>query len=158
MHLLNMTAKRLNKLLPGPPIFENHFNLFAFSRKFLTLPKRKPKKRRNARKIKELEKAPARKAIVLKVTTKKPKKPNSAQRKVAICKLTFNNKTMTAYIPGEGHNLQQHSVILVQPKRRKDIGTKIEAIRGVYDLAGVEGRVRSRSRYGTKKPPKEKIE
>lgn len=100
--------------------------------------------------------APMRKAVVIKVVNRKPKKPNSAQRKVALCKLTWNNAPINAYIPGIGHNLQQHSVIMVRPKKRKDIGIKYDAVRGVYDLAGVENRISARSKYGTKKPKDDK--
>jgi small subunit ribosomal protein S12 len=81
-----------------------------------------------------------------------PKKPNSALRKVARVRLS-NGSEITAYIPGEGHNLQEHSVVLVRGGRVKDLpGIKYTIVRGVYDLAGVEGRKSSRSRYGTKRP------
>jgi small subunit ribosomal protein S12 len=93
---------------------------------------------------------PQRRGTCTRVTTKTPKKPNSALRKIARVKLT-NGREITAYIPGEGHNLQEHSVVLVQGGRVKDLpGVKYHIIRGALDCAGVEGRKQSRSRYGTK--------
>ena len=81
-----------------------------------------------------------------------PKKPNSAQRKVARVKLT-NGMTVTAYIPGEGHNLQEHSVVMVKAGKTHDlVGTKYKIVRGKYDLQGVAKRKKSRSIYGTKRP------
>ena len=83
-----------------------------------------------------------------------PKKPNSALRKVARVRLT-NGMEVTAFIPGEGHNLQEHSIVLVRGGRRKDLpGVRYQIVRGILDTAGVEGRTRGRSRYGTKKPKK----
>lgn len=93
---------------------------------------------------------PQRRGTCTRVTTKTPKKPNSALRKIARVKLT-NGREITAYIPGEGHNLQEHSVVLVQGGRVKDLpGVKYHIIRGTLDCAGVEGRKQSRSRYGAK--------
>ena len=84
-----------------------------------------------------------------------PKKPNSAQRKVAKVRLS-NGATIIAYIPGEGHNLQEHSVVLVRGGRRRDLpGVRYTIVRGVYDTAGVEGRKTARSKYGTPKPKEE---
>jgi len=92
--------------------------------------------------------------ICLKVFTTTPRKPNSALRKVARVRLS-NGKEITAYIPGEGHNLQEHSMVLVRGGRVKDLpGVRYHIIRGVLDTAGVEGRKRGRSRYGTKKEKK----
>jgi small subunit ribosomal protein S12 len=86
------------------------------------------------------------------VYTTTPKKPNSALRKVARVRLT-NGIEVTAYIPGEGHNLQEHSIVLIEGGRVKDLpGVRYHIIRGVLDTAGVEERMTSRSRYGAKKP------
>jgi len=93
--------------------------------------------------------------VCLKVTTITPKKPNSALRKIARVRLS-NGMEVTAYIPGEGHNLQEHSIVLLRGGRVKDLpGVRYHVVRGVYDTAGVEGRKRSRSLYGTKKGKKE---
>ncbi len=90
--------------------------------------------------------------VCLKVTTTTPKKPNSALRKIARVRLS-NGMEVTAYIPGVGHNLQEHSIVLIRGGRVKDLpGVRYHIIRGVYDSAGVENRRRSRSHYGAKKP------
>ena len=90
--------------------------------------------------------------VCLKVFTTTPKKPNSALRKVARVRLS-NGMEVTAYIPGIGHNLQEHSVVLLRGGRVKDLaGVRYQIVRGVLDAGGVEKRKRSRSRYGTKKP------
>ena len=90
----------------------------------------------------------------MRVYTKTPKKPNSALRKVAKVRLT-NSIEIIAYIPGEGHNIQEHSVIMVRGGRVKDLpGVKYRMIRGVLDLQGIKSRRQSRSQYGTKKPKK----
>jgi len=95
--------------------------------------------------------SPFKRGVCLAVKTMTPKKPNSALRKVARVRLS-NQREITAYIPGEGHDLQEHSIVLVRGGRRKDLpGIKYTIVRGHYDLAGVEGRKSSRSRYGTKK-------
>ena len=95
---------------------------------------------------------PQRRGVCVQVRTTTPKKPNSALRKIARVRLT-NGMEVTAYIPGEGHNLQEHSVVLVRGGRVKDLpGVRYHVIRGVLDPAGVEGRRTSRSRYGAKKP------
>ena len=95
---------------------------------------------------------PQRRGVCVRVYTTTPKKPNSALRKVARVKLS-NNFEVTAYIPGEGHNLQEHSIVLIEGGRVKDLpGVRYHVVRGVLDPAGVEGRKTSRSRYGTKKP------
>ncbi|TPX32198.1 hypothetical protein SmJEL517_g04641 [Synchytrium microbalum] len=95
---------------------------------------------------------PQRRGVCLKIFNMKPKKPNSAQRKVARVKLT-SGETVLCYIPGEGHNLQEHSVVLVRGGRVPDVpGVKYKVIRGALDCAGVVGRQQARSRYGTKKP------
>lgn len=98
--------------------------------------------------------APFKRGVCVKVTTKTPKKPNSALRKVARVRLS-NGSEVTAYIPGEGHNLQEHSIVLVRGGGVKDLpGVRYTVVRGVYDAAGVEGRNRGRSRYGAKKSKK----
>lgn len=95
--------------------------------------------------------SPLKRGVCLKVTTMTPRKPNSALRKVARVRLT-NGKEVTAYIPGEGHNLQEHSVVLVRGGRVKDLpGVRYHIVRGVLDTAGVSGRTQQRSKYGTKK-------
>ena len=92
------------------------------------------------------------KGVCLKVFTATPKKPNSALRKVARVKLS-NGMEVTAYIPGEGHNLQEHSIVLVRGGRVKDLpGVRYHVVRGKYDISGVDDRKQQRSKYGTKKP------
>jgi small subunit ribosomal protein S12 len=96
--------------------------------------------------------APQKRGVCLQVKTMTPKKPNSALRKVARVRLT-NGMEVTAYIPGEGHNLQEHSVVLIRGGRVKDLpGVRYHIIRGALDSGGVEGRRQGRSRYGAKKP------
>ena len=98
-----------------------------------------------------LDSCPQRRGVCTRVYTTTPKKPNSALRKVARVRLT-NGKEVNAYIPGEGHNLQEHSVVLVRGGRVKDLpGVRYHLIRGVYDLQGIASRKKSRSKYGTKK-------
>jgi len=98
-----------------------------------------------------LAKNPFKRGVCVQVLTRTPKKPNSALRKVAKVRLS-NGKEITAYIPGEGHNLQEHSVVLVKAGRKRDLpGVKYIVIRGKYDAAGVEGRQKARSKYGVKK-------
>ena len=95
--------------------------------------------------------APQRRGVCTQVRTTTPKKPNSALRKIARVRLS-NGIEVTAYIPGEGHNLQEHSVVLVRGGRVKDLpGVRYHIVRGTLDAAGVEGRKRGRSQYGTKK-------
>lgn len=99
-----------------------------------------------------LESCPQKKGVCTRVFITTPKKPNSAKRKVARVRLT-NGIEVTAYIPGEGHNLQEHSVVLIRGGRVKDLpGVKYHVIRGVSDLQGIEKRRQGRSLYGTKKP------
>jgi small subunit ribosomal protein S12 len=96
--------------------------------------------------------SPLKRGVVLLVKTQTPMKPNSALRKVARVRLS-NRREITAYIPGEGHNLQEHSVVLVKGGQVQDLpGVKYEIVRGKNDLAGVEGRKTSRSIYGTRRP------
>ena len=99
-----------------------------------------------------LEKCPFKRGVCVQVKTMTPKKPNSALRKIARVRLS-NGKEITAYIPGEGHNLQEHSIVLVRGGRVKDLpGVRYHIVRGVLDATGVDGRRRSRSKYGTKRP------
>ena len=95
--------------------------------------------------------SPFKRGVCTKVTTKTPKKPNSAVRKIARVRLT-NGLEVTAYIPGMGHTLQEHSVVVLRGGRVKDIGVRYTVVRGKLDATGVENRQQSRSRYGTKKP------
>jgi small subunit ribosomal protein S12 len=98
-----------------------------------------------------LEKSPFKQGVCLLVRTTTPKKPNSAQRKITRVRLT-NGKEVTVYIPGEGHNLQEHSIVLVRGGRVRDLpGVRYQVVRGTRDTKGVEGRKQSRSRYGAKK-------
>jgi len=94
---------------------------------------------------------PFKRGVILQVRTMTPKKPNSALRK--ICRVRVSNgREVTAYIPGEGHNLQEHAVVLLKAGRRRDLpGVQYEVVRGVYDCAGVSNRKQSRSNYGAKK-------
>lgn len=95
--------------------------------------------------------APQKRGVVTKVTTMTPKKPNSALRKVARVRLS-NGMTVTTYIPGEGHNIQEHSIVLLAGGGPKDLpGIRYHVVRGTLDAEGVEDRVSSRSKYGTKK-------
>lgn len=95
--------------------------------------------------------APFKRGVCLKVTTTTPKKPNSALRKIARVRLS-NGMEVTAYIPGVGHNLQEHSIVLIKGGKTKDLsGVRYKIVRGVYDTRGVEGRKQSRSLYGAKK-------
>ncbi|EIM23489.1 ribosomal protein S12 [Wallemia mellicola CBS 633.66] len=99
-----------------------------------------------------LENNPQKKGVCTKVYTTKPKKPNSAIRKVARVKLS-NGRVVRAYIPGEGHNLQEHSVVLLRGGRTQDLpGVRYKIIRGALDFSGVVGRSSARSKYGSKKP------
>ncbi len=114
--------------------------------------------RKGRQKVKKKSKAPAlegnpqKRGVCVRVYTTTPKKPNSALRKVARVRLS-NGYEVTCYIPGEGHNLQEHSIVLVRGGRVKDLpGVRYKIIRGALDAAGVQNRRQSRSKYGTKKP------
>lgn len=99
-----------------------------------------------------LESCPQKRGVCTRVYTTTPKKPNSALRKVARVRLT-NNMEVTAYIPGEGHNLQEHSIVMIRGGRVKDLpGVRYHIIRGTLDTSGVEDRKQGRSKYGAKKP------
>lgn len=110
------------------------------------------KAKRKASKSPALENCPQRRGVCTRVHTTTPKKPNSALRKVAKVRLT-NGYEVIAYIPGEGHNLQEHSIVLIRGGRVKDLpGVRYHIVRGALDTAGVENRKQSRSKYGTKRP------
>ena len=114
---------------------------------------RKPRAQQKKRsKTPVLNGSPQRRGVCLQVKTITPKKPNSALRKVARVRLS-NGKEITAYIPGEGHNLQEHSIVLVRGGRVRDLpGVRYKIIRGVLDTLGVQDRKQARSRYGAKRP------
>ncbi|OHA90126.1 MAG: 30S ribosomal protein S12 [Candidatus Zambryskibacteria bacterium RIFCSPHIGHO2_12_FULL_48_10] len=99
--------------------------------------------------------SPFKRGVATKVTTKTPRKPNSAVRKIARVRLT-NGMEVTAYIPGIGHNLQEHSVVLIRGGLVRDVGLRYSVVRGVLDATGVESRRQARSQYGAKKPKKVK--
>ena len=116
--------------------------------------------RKGRTKIQDKSKAPAldacpqRRGVCVRVYTTTPNKPNSAMRKVARVRLT-NGKEVNAYIPGEGHNLQEHSIVLIRGGRVKDLpGVRYHLVRGTLDAAGVNGRLQGRSKYGAKRPKK----
>ena len=114
---------------------------------------RSPRRLQRSRsKSPDLLRAPQRRGVCLRVFTATPKKPNSALRKVARVRLT-NGREVNVYIPGEGHNLQEHSVVLVRGGRVKDLpGVRYHIVRGTLDTTGVTDRHRSRSKYGAKRP------
>ena len=102
-------------------------------------------------KVRDLEKCPQRRGVCLSVKTTTPKKPNSALRKIARVRLS-NGREVTAYIGGEGHNLQEHSIVLVRGGRVRDLpGVRYHIVRGALDTLGVDGRKQGRSKYGAKK-------
>ena len=103
-----------------------------------------------------LKSCPQKRGVCVRVYTSTPKKPNSALRKVARVRLT-NGMEVTTYIPGIGHNLQEHSIVMIRGGRIKDLpGVRFHVVLGLLDTLGVEGRMQSRSKYGTKRPKKEK--
>ncbi len=114
---------------------------------------RKPRVKQTSKsKTPLLEGCPQKRGVCMQVRTMTPKKPNSALRKVARVRLS-NGKELTAYIPGEGHNLQEHSIVLVRGGRVRDLpGVRYKIIRGVLDTLGVQKRRQARSRYGNKRP------
>ncbi len=113
---------------------------------------RKPIRKRSKSPV--LESCPQKRGVCLQVKTQTPKKPNSALRKVARVRLS-NGKEITAYIGGEGHNLQEHSIVLVRGGRVRDLpGVRYHIVRGALDAAQVDGRLQGRSKYGTKRPKK----
>lgn len=113
-------------------------------------------RRRVVSDVPALKQCPQRRGVCVRVYTTTPKKPNSALRKIARVRLTTGQE-VTAYIPGEGHNLQEHSVILIRGGRVKDLpGVRYHIIRGTLDTAGVSGRKQGRSKYGEKQPKNQK--
>lgn len=129
-------GRKQSKKKSKAPALQTNFNILKRKRK--KMPKGRPFLR----------------GVCLKVTTQTPKKPNSALRKIARVRLS-NGMEVTAYIPGIGHNLQEHSVVLLRGGRVKDLpGVKYHVVRGVYDMSGVEGRKQSRSLYGAKREKK----
>lgn len=111
--------------------------------------RKRPKKKSKAP---DLQGSPQKRGVCLQVFTKTPKKPNSALRKVTRVRLS-NGREITAYIPGEGHNLQPHSIVLVRGGKVRDLpGVRYHVVRGTLDAAGVEGRRKGRSKYGAKAP------
>lgn len=134
MATLNQLAKRSRKKLVRKP------KSVALQRGFNTL-KNKPSKYAS----------PFKRGVCTKVTTKTPRKPNSAIRKIARVRLT-NGMEVTAYIPGQGHSLQEHSVVMLRGGRVKDVGLRYQVVRGVLDSSGVDKRMKGRSRYGVKRP------
>jgi small subunit ribosomal protein S12 len=114
---------------------------------------RKPRRRTPKKsKAPALQRAPQRRGVCTRVSTSTPRKPNSALRKVARVRLT-NGIEVTTYIPGVGHNLQEHSIVLIRGGRVKDLpGVRYHVVRGTLDAIGVEDRRQSRSKYGTKRP------
>ena len=126
-------GRKKSKVKSNAPALQTMFN--SLKRRVTKLPKGSPFKR----------------GVCLKVYTTTPRKPNSALRKVARVRLS-NGEEVIAYIPGMGHNLQEHSIVLLRGGRVKDLaGVRYTVVRGVFDAQGVEGRKQSRSRYGTKK-------
>ena len=112
--------------------------------------KKRRKQKKKKKKTPALEKCPQKKGVCIKIFLRTPKKPNSALRKLAKLRLT-NNKKITAYIPGEGHNLQEYSTVLIRGGRVKDLpGIKYHLVRGKFDFPGLKNRKTSRSKYGTK--------
>jgi small subunit ribosomal protein S12 len=115
------------------------------------LVKKGRRSRRKFSKAPVLNECPQKRGVCLQVKTMTPKKPNSALRKITRVRLS-NGKEVTAYIPGEGHTLQEHSIVLIRGGRVRDLpGVRYQVVRGSHDTLGVEGRKQSRSRYGTKK-------
>jgi small subunit ribosomal protein S12 len=114
---------------------------------------RKPRRsKRSKSNVPALESCPQKRGVCTRVMTTTPKKPNSAMRKVARARLT-NGMEVNTYIGGEGHNLQEHSVVLIRGGRVKDLpGVRYHVVRGALDTSGVEGRRRGRSKYGAKRP------
>ncbi|CCH47067.1 30S ribosomal protein S12 [Wickerhamomyces ciferrii] len=141
--------------------FQNRFNPIKINNRMATINQirkgavKPPKKKLN--KAPNLDQCPIKKGVVLRVMVLKPKKPNSALRKACRVRLS-NGDVVSAYIPGEGHNAQEHSVVYVRGGRCQDVpGIKYHCIRGAMDLSGVANRTTSRSRYGVKKTCKSRI-
>ncbi|KAF9527556.1 ribosomal protein S12 [Crepidotus variabilis] len=143
------------QLRPAASILQNrsfHASPTAFRTINQSIRAKRVPKKQNKVKSPLLEGCPQRKGVVTQLIIAKPKKPNSAKRKVARVKLT-TGKSLMAYIQGEGHNLQEHSVVLVRGGRTKDLpGVGYKLVRGALDFGGVVNRATARSRYGAKKP------
>ncbi len=138
IHQLIRKPRKTKKAKSKSPALQSTFNVLR--RRRTKLPKGSAFKR----------------GVCVKVTTTTPKKPNSALRKIARVRLS-NGMEVTAYIPGEGHNLQEHSVVMIRGGRVKDLpGVRYKVVRGVFDTQGVQNRKQSRSRYGAKRPKAEK--
>ena len=144
------------KTIPLQAIFGRNFNV----KSSYIMPTIQQLVRKGRKKLIDKSKAPAldscpqRRGVCVRVYTTTPKKPNSAMRKVARVKLT-NQKEVNAYIPGEGHNLQEHSIVLIRGGRVKDLpGVRYHLVRGALDTSGVDGRTQRRSKYGAKRPKK----
>jgi small subunit ribosomal protein S12 len=138
MPTVNQLVKKSRKLTKRKP------KAVALNRSFNTL-KNRPR----------FYESPFKRGVCTKVTTKTPKKPNSAIRKIARVRLS-NGMEVTAYIPGMGHNLQEHSVVLLRGGRVKDVGLRYTIVRGKLDATGVEKRMKGRSMYGAKRPKAKK--
>jgi small subunit ribosomal protein S12 len=138
MPTVNQLVKKSRKLTKRKP------KAVALNRSFNTL-KNRPR----------FYQSPFKRGVCTKVTTKTPKKPNSAIRKIARVRLS-NGMEVTAYIPGMGHNLQEHSVVLLRGGRVKDVGLRYTIVRGKLDATGVEKRMKGRSMYGAKRPKAKK--
>lgn len=139
----------------GVELYWNKFNYSQYSMPTIQQLVRKGRTSKvKSSKSAALDSCPQRRGVCVRVYTTTPKKPNSAMRKVARVRLT-NGKEVNAYIGGEGHNLQEHSIVLVRGGRVKDLpGVRYHIVRGALDTAGVEGRSQRRSKYGTKRPKK----
>jgi small subunit ribosomal protein S12 len=144
--------KRLAGSSPAPTRFENRLRTRQ-TRPTIQQLVRKGRQRQFAKKTAPaLKECPQKRGVCVRVYTSTPKKPNSALRKVARVRLT-NGMEVTSYIPGEGHNLQEHSMVLIRGGRVKDLpGVRYHVIRGTLDTTGVQGRRQRRSKYGTKRP------
>ncbi|EJC98001.1 ribosomal protein S12 [Fomitiporia mediterranea MF3/22] len=156
------TSLTLSNILHPPPSLSSSLSLPHLSHqqtRWLTLnqaTRRKPKRKSSQSVSVALENNYQKKGVCTQIYTMKPKKPNSANRKVARVKLS-NGKSIVAYIQGEGHNLQEHSVVLVRGGRAQDLpGVRYKIVRGAYDLGGVVNRMTARSKYGAKKPKSKK--
>ena len=149
-HVLLINKKKLS--LQSEKIFSRNFNLLGFMPTIQELVRKGRQDTVDKSKSPSLDSCPQRRGVCTRVYTTTPKKPNSAMRKVARVRLT-NGKEVNAYIPGEGHNLQEHSIVLIRGGRVKDLpGVRYHVIRGALDTAGVDGRTQRRSKYGTKRP------
>ncbi len=129
-----------------------HFDIEKRMPTINQLVRRNREVQRKATKSVVLDKCPQKQGVCLQVRTMTPKKPNSALRKITRVRLS-NGKEVTVYIPGEGHNLQEHSIVLIRGGRVRDLpGVRYQVVRGARDTLGVNGRKQARSRYGAKKP------